>query len=499
MTASDRLRRPIVELLFLAAPTVAQMASYTVMQFIDTWILSRLSGDAATAAANSGILTFSGISFGMGVLALVNTMVSQSFGRKEFLDCGKYLWQGIWLGLFLGLALASFIPLGNRVFLAFGHAPNFAAVEAVYWRIVLLAATVKLLSMSMGQFHLGIDRPFSPFIAAIIGVTINAVAAWCIVLGRCGFHSYGVAGAAWAQNIGVTVEMLVLLVFCLRPDVRKIYGTLQIRPRLDYLLALVRVGFPSGLNWFSDVLAWGFFCNGVLAVVGIAAMQANVFMLRYMIVSFMPAVGIGAAVTALVGRYIGRGEPDIAYRRAHLGFFVSLAYVCACGVVFIVFRKQLMSLFTTDPEVLRIGGMYLIFAAVYEIFDAMYINYIAALRSAGGYVGAGCRHGDPLLDYLGLRRLGRGQICPRLESGGAVGHGLHLRRGHRDIHVRPLPNRPVAPDQTRTRKTFTIWRRNPFPSPPPSVPARRDRVRGESRRSSAAPHPNLSRSTGERR
>ena len=42
-----------------------------------------------------------------------------------------------------------------------------------------------------------------------------------------------------------------------------------------------------------------------------------------------------------------------------------------------------MSLFTTDPEVLRIGELYLIFAAAYEIFDAMYINYIAALRGAG--------------------------------------------------------------------------------------------------------------------
>jgi MATE family multidrug resistance protein len=383
MTASDRPRRPIVELLFLGAPTVAQMASYTVMQFIDTWILSRHSGDAATAAANSGILTFSGISFGMGVLALVNTMVSQSFGRGEFKDCGKYLWQGMWLGLIFGLALASLIPLGNPIFLAFGHAPDFAHMEAVYWRIVLLSSAVKLLSMAMGQFLLGIDRPFSPLAAALIGVAINAFAAWCLVLGHCGVRARGIAGAAWAQNIGVTVEMLVLAILCLRPSVRKIYGTLQLRPRLNYLLALVRVGLPAGLNWFSDVLAWGIFCNGVLAVVGISAMEANVFMLRYMVVSFMPAVGIGSAVTALVGRYIGRGEPDIAYRRAHLGFLVCLTYVCACGLIFILFRRQLIGLFTSDPEVLRIGEMYLIFAAAYEVFDAMYINYIAALRGAG--------------------------------------------------------------------------------------------------------------------
>jgi MATE family multidrug resistance protein len=383
MTASDRHRRPLVELLFLAAPTVAQMASYTVMQFIDTWILSRLSGEAATAAANSGLLAFAGISFGMGVIVLVNSMVSQSFGRGDFRDCGTYLWQGIWVGVLIGLGLASLIPLGGTFFHAFGHAPRFAQMEVVYWRIVLIAPAVKLISLALGQFHLGVDRPFAPLVSAVVGVSINAVAALALVLGRFGFHSWGVAGAAWAQNIGITVEMLVLIGFAMRPTVRKTFGTLQIRPRVDYMVALVRVGVPSGVQWFSDVLAWGVFCNGVLAVVGIPAMQANTFMLRYMVVMFMPAIGIGAAVTALVGRYIGRGEPDMAERRAHLGFFVCLLYVIPCGFFFIVARRPLMSVFTSDPEVLRIGEMYLIFAAVYEIFDAMYINYISALRGAG--------------------------------------------------------------------------------------------------------------------
>jgi Na+-driven multidrug efflux pump len=177
--------------------------------------------------------------------------------------------------------------------------------------------------------------------------------------------------------------MLILVAFALRPGVRRTYGTLQFWPRWNYLVTLARVGVPSGIQWFSDVLAWGVFCNGVLAVVGIDAMQANIFMLRYMIVSFMPAVGIGAAVTALVGRYIGKGQPDVAARRAHLGFVVSLIYVVICGIIFIAARRSLMMLFTSDPDVVRIGELYLIFAAIYEIFDAMYINYVAALRGAG--------------------------------------------------------------------------------------------------------------------
>jgi len=387
MPQAGRQPRPIVELLSLALPTVAQMASYTVMQFIDTWMLSRphAGGEiAATAAANSGMLNFAALSLGMGTLVLVNTLVSQSFGRRDFRECGRYLWQGVWLALMYGAVLLPLMNLGPQIFrVGFGHAADQANLESAYWRIVIFAAVAKLISMALSQFLLGIDRPRAVLAAAVLGTGINAVVAWCVVLGHGGFRSHGVVGAAWAQNIGVTCEMLTLIVMTLRPSVREHFGAGDCLPRAGHLATLVRVGVPSGLQWFSDVLAWGVFCNGVLAVLGTTAMEANTFMLRYMVASFMPCVGIGVAVTALVGRYIGRGMPIVAARRAHLGFFLSLAYVTACGVVFIAARGPLMRLFTHDPQVVRIGGLYLVCAAIYEIFDALYIIYVGALRGAG--------------------------------------------------------------------------------------------------------------------
>ena len=121
----------------------------------------------------------------------------------------------------------------------------------------------------------------------------------------------------------------------------------------------------------------------VMGQFGTRAMAANTFMLRYMCVSFMPAFGISAAVTALVGRYIGRGQHNLAVIRANLGFKVAAIYMLSCGVFFVVGRHLLMHLFTDDPEVLRIGSMLLVFAAIYQFFDAIYITYNGALRGAG--------------------------------------------------------------------------------------------------------------------
>src|SRR3954451_21321932 len=92
LPADGDVRSPLGELLYLALPTVAQMASYTAMQFLDVWMLTRpgVAADSATAAANAGILTFSVCSLGFGTLFIVNTLASQAYGRKDFTECGRY-------------------------------------------------------------------------------------------------------------------------------------------------------------------------------------------------------------------------------------------------------------------------------------------------------------------------------------------------------------------------------------------------------------------------
>ncbi len=108
----------------------------------------------------------------------------------------------------------------------------------------------------------------------------------------------------------------------------------------------------------------------------------------------MPAVGVGAATTALVGKYIATGRPDLARKRAHSALLVAMVYMGACGLLFWLFRTELVSVFITyNPQfadarlladdILRIGGTVMIFAAVFQIFDALGIVYLGAMRGAG--------------------------------------------------------------------------------------------------------------------
>ncbi|HEX4123198.1 MAG TPA: MATE family efflux transporter, partial [Tepidisphaeraceae bacterium] len=382
-----RSASPIAELLRLAGPTVVQMASYTVMQFIDTWMLSRVGPTTATAGGNAAMLSFSLLAFGIGVLWVVNTLASQSFGAGDCEGCGEYLWQGVWFAILFGAAALIMLPAAPHIFRLMHHPPLLARLETRYFRIVIPAAAIKLTGVAFQQFLLATDRPRRVMISSTVGIAANAVAAAALIFGvhwgNLHIPSLGVAGSAWGQNIGVTVESGLAILLTIAPAQRRLFPIHRWHLNRHRLAQLLRIGTPTGLQLVSDVLAWTLFSLSVIAPFGTDAMAGNTFMMRYMVVSFMPAFGVSNAVTALVGRYLGAARPDIAAARVRLAFRLTAAYMLACGAIFFLARHALIGLFTRDPTIQKIGGELLIFAAIYQFFDAMYIIYNAALLGSG--------------------------------------------------------------------------------------------------------------------
>jgi MATE family multidrug resistance protein len=115
-----------------------------------------------------------------------------------------------------------------------------------------------------------------------------------------------------------------------------------------------------------------------------------------MSLSFMPAVGISVAVTAMVGKCIGMGRHDLAAKRAGAGLGLAFGYMGVCGLAFIAFRKPMIGLFIeqgTKPEVraelIRLGSMFLIAIAAFQLFDAVAMTMSGALRGAGDTIWVG--------------------------------------------------------------------------------------------------------------
>ena len=151
--------------------------------------------------------------------------------------------------------------------------------------------------------------------------------------------------------------------------------------------------------WGNEILCWWIFMSGLVTKfdegLEVAVNNAAAWIvLQYMHLSFMPAVGLSIAVTAIVGKAIGMGRIDLAIRRTWLGLTVTMIYMGICALGMVIFGEELMRVFTDQGEdsaavkmeIVRLGAPLLMLAAVFQLFDAVAICLSGALRGAGDTV-----------------------------------------------------------------------------------------------------------------
>ncbi|MBM4110710.1 MAG: MATE family efflux transporter [Phycisphaerae bacterium] len=389
----------------LAWPTVVTMTSYTMMQFVDSLMVAQVGMVELAAQGNGGVWSWAPTSFLVGLITLVNTFVSQSLGAKRLHDAASYAWSGLWIALISWLVLL--LPLAlfglPALFASMGHEPRVQELETQYAGILVGAGIVTLAGKAMSNFFFGIHRPKIVAVAAIVGNVVNVVGNFILIYGERGLPSlglpgipgtqaYGVAGAAIATVMGSLVEFLIPFVVFLGPKLHAELGTRSAwRPHWRMVAGLIRTGVPNGVQFSNEMVCWALFMSSLVGRFGTDHLAAGWSVLRFMHLSFMPAVGFSVATASLVGKSIGAGRPDDAVRQTHAAFAVSLVYMTIWGIVMLIWRHDMVAIFADsgdvpDEQVARIvgiGGTLMICAAIFQTFDALGIIFTGALRGAG--------------------------------------------------------------------------------------------------------------------
>ena len=109
-------------------------------------------------------------------------------------------------------------------------------------------------------------------------------------------------------------------------------------------------------------------------------------------IGFVPLIGIGIAVSTLVGRQLGDNNVDLAGRTASSALVIALVYTALMAVLYLGFPELLLfghalgSGGASSPEFRELGEMatgLLRFVAVYCALDAVYIVYLGVVKGAG--------------------------------------------------------------------------------------------------------------------
>jgi multidrug resistance protein, MATE family len=378
----------LARMLSLAFPMIVSQASETVMLFLNRYFVSLLGSQYIPASMSGGLTQFVFTSLFSGIVGYVAALAAQYHGAGKPQRCLQAVSQGLWLSLAFSPLLLGLIPLVHRGFALFGHDPVQVALEFSYFRILMAGSLLFLVQSVLAGYFVGTGKTRVVMAASVAGIFVSVPLNWILVLGKLGTPRLGLEGAALGTLAGTLVIVAVLAVAYVRSPAWKEHGGAAAwRPRGDLLVKLLRYGGPAGAESFVNVFAFNVFVL-LMHTYGPAVATAVTITFNYDLVAFIPMLGVGTAVTALVGQSMGAGDLAGARRAATLGLRVAWTYAGLMVVLFVAGAPALVRVFAGgftagEASILPLAVQLLRLAALYTLADATQIVYAGALRGAG--------------------------------------------------------------------------------------------------------------------
>ncbi|MBT3199422.1 MAG: MATE family efflux transporter [Phycisphaerales bacterium] len=376
------------EVLRMAWPASIAMLGTTVIKFVDGFMVSKVGAAPFSAQFLAGMSAFVPEALILGLLTVINTYVSQNVGAGRYKRAGQYAWAGMAVAFGSAVIISMLWFFSDAIFGLIGNEEH--ALESMYFKYMIVVVLVTLPTRVMEQFFFGVHRPRIVLLASVVANLLNIGLNYVLIFGKFGAPAMGLEGAAIGSVIAWVIQFLILLAIFLSPEMHRKFATRMIKAvRWRQCKDILRVGWPAGVQLCNDMLSWSVGVAVLAGSFGAAHRAATTIAMRYIGLAFMPAVGIGIATTALVGRYIGLGEPNIARKRAHQGVIAAMIWMGFCGTMFWIFRYPMSRLFVTAEhaaqvdEIIRLASPIMISAAIFQLSDAVGIVYIGALRGSG--------------------------------------------------------------------------------------------------------------------
>jgi MATE family multidrug resistance protein len=377
------------ELLQLAAPLIVSQSFMTVQFFVDTILLSHHSLLEMTASFPA--IMWYWLPFGLlqVTAGYTSTFVAQYTGAGRSNRVGPAVWQGIHFAVLGGLLFLLMAPSAPFLISLGRHSPELQVLESAYLRCLAFAAMPMLVMSAVNGFFSGRGQTWTVLGIEAVGTGVNVLLALVLVFGRLGFPEMGIEGAGWATVAGSWASALLAVVLLFRPCYRAEFATASgWRFERELFARLMRFGGPAGLQVFLDVLVFHLFTQ-LVGQLGDAAMGATTLTVRLNMVAFLPMLGLGQAISILVGQRLGANRPDLAERSTYVGLRWMGGYMIIVAGIYLGFPHALVSIFEgnrTNEEFAAVAAIVpslLVCVAIYSIADAGNLTFAFALRGAG--------------------------------------------------------------------------------------------------------------------
>ena len=317
----------------------------------------------------------------MGLLMGLSPTIAQHQGAGRHLEMRHDFQHGLWMALVIGML--AFVLMRN-----IGGVMDLVGVDSQVTPLVKSYLSIGSWSMPAVCVYLvmrffceatGNSRPM--MVIQILVLPIVVLGNWVLIYGNLGFPALGVDGAALTFAGGMILAAILLSGYMLFTPKYRDLGLFDglTFPVFARLGVLFRLGVPISI---SLVLDSAFFnaINLLMGRYGHVALAAHQLVINFATVIFMVAVGISSAVMARVGQSVGSGNVAEVRLRGWIGIATATVLMLPSVLFMTMFPGIIASIYTSEPEVTDIAVSLFMVAALFQLFDGLYMAGAGALR-----------------------------------------------------------------------------------------------------------------------
>lgn len=371
------------EIFYFALPMLIGSLFQQLYNMADSIIIGRFVGTEAMAAVSGASpIMFLLTSLLMGITLGFSILVSQYYGSKDMVKV-KATIDTSYIFVFLASILITFIGIFfSEPLLEMMNTPENIIKPAKEYLIIIFIGTLFSAGYnSISAILRGLGDSKNPLIFLIIATVLNIILDVIFVIN----FKMGVSGVALATILAQGVAFIFSIIYLnkkhaiLKVDFRKlIYDQ-------DIFIGGLKLGIPSAIQQMLFSLG-NIALQSLVNGYGTYAMAA--FGAGTKIESFIsiPIMNLGAAVSTFVAQNMGAQKFERIKNGVNASLKMASILSVVVAVMFLLFSKQLIGLFNTDPEVIRIGSSYLTIIGPAFIIISTSFMWTSAVRGAGASV-----------------------------------------------------------------------------------------------------------------
>ncbi len=363
----------------LALPVVLSSLLQRSVGIVDIFLVGGLGASAIAAVGIVQIMVFVAMSLSWGVNVGVTVLVSQLWGAGRRAEAAQAAYQAMLLAVIAaGLIMLLGLSFGDRVAVLLGAAPAVQGILGDYTKIIFTFFFFTISINVLSGIMQGTGDTKTPLYATLIVNIIHVVVAYPLIYGHFGAPALGVKGAAIAVVISEGMGAIFLFVRSLH----KRYIIITRSIELKFTVMTFKLGLPILVDRLLQNAGSLMFAK-IILLYGTAVYAAHQVGLAIESFSFMPGYGIAVAAATIVGQNLGANKPADARLSAYEANRLAVMVMTAMALIFFFFPYGLLRAFTSDPEVIRYGIMYMKIVAFAQVPLAITMVATGSLRGAG--------------------------------------------------------------------------------------------------------------------